>query len=39
MKLEESRSNLQEQNKSLVETVSDLQVQRENHDSNVKVRL
>ncbi|XP_048631684.1 trichohyalin-like isoform X6 [Brassica napus] len=36
MKLEESRSNLQEQNNSLVETVSSLQVQRENHDNNVK---
>ncbi|KAG2296328.1 hypothetical protein Bca52824_042997 [Brassica carinata] len=36
MKLEDSRSNLQEQNKSLVETVSNLQVQRENHESNVK---
>lgn len=39
MKLEESRSSLQEQNNSLVGTVSNLQVQRENHDNNVKVRL
>lgn len=39
MELEESRSSLLEQNQSLAETVSNLQVQHENHESNAKVRL
>nr|AAC67360.1 hypothetical protein [Arabidopsis thaliana] len=34
--LEKSKSNLLEQNQSLKETISNLQVQHENHDSNAK---
>ncbi|ESQ52528.1 hypothetical protein EUTSA_v10016585mg [Eutrema salsugineum] len=36
MELEESRSKILEQNQSLVGTVSNLQVQHENHESNAK---